>query len=497
MKNAFTFNRKMILKSACFFLLILVAINYSKAQMPQYYNYNTPGSANSIPTNIPFGKDVQLLYLPGDFTQPTPAPLGVVTSIYLRINESYPLGPFTYTDFTVKMGQSSITTFTAGSFYTGPLTTVYYRASVTLTGTAGGWISFPLDSSFTYDPGQSLIVEVGQCGVPGATGYSMCYTAISDLRRNWSLGGCPFAYSNGDASVYHIGMDICIPPTPPANTTPLANQTICSGSSTILSASGTGTLGWYSAAIGGTYLGSGANYSTPALTTNTTYYVQDSTCTVSLSRTPIAVTVNPVFAFTENHSICDGEIYNWHGSDYNMAGTFYDSLQTINGCDSIYTLNLTVNSVDTSLTVSDPTITTNAVGASYQWIDCDNAYAIIPGAVSQSYTAVANGNYAVIVTQGLCSDTSACVPIITIGISSIQLGEVAIYPNPTTGKFVIRNENIDWRKIEIYNILGERIFADTYKQQAEIDFTNQPDGIYLIKAVDKKGVEYSSKFIKE
>ncbi|MEI8201381.1 MAG: glycine-rich domain-containing protein [Bacteroidota bacterium] len=82
-------------------------------------------------------------------------------------------------------------------------------------------------------------------------------------------------------------------PNAPTNTTPPANQTISSGTSTNLSASGIGTLGWYDAASGGNLVGTGANFTTPVLAANTTYYVQDSAdCGASLTRTAITVTVN-------------------------------------------------------------------------------------------------------------------------------------------------------------------------------------------------------------
>ncbi|MDP1620900.1 MAG: hypothetical protein Q8M08_01040 [Bacteroidales bacterium] len=76
------------------------------AQTPQYYNYNTPGTANLFPFNVSTGKDVQLLYHPGDFNQPTAAPAGNILSIAFRIYGN--LGPFTYSDFTIKLGQSNI-----------------------------------------------------------------------------------------------------------------------------------------------------------------------------------------------------------------------------------------------------------------------------------------------------------------------------------------------------------------------------------------------------
>ena len=189
-------------------LCLLAGLADSLKAQPQYYNYSTSGSANSFPLNMPAGKEVQLLYLPGDFNQPTAAPAGNIVSIALRINDGYALGPWTYTDFTIKMGQSAITGFTAGSFYPGTLTTVYYRASVLLSAAAGSWMTIVFDTPFTYDPTQSLIVDIGQCGAVGATGFSASFTSLTGNRRIWSVGGCPFVvYATPNTAVYHMGLN--------------------------------------------------------------------------------------------------------------------------------------------------------------------------------------------------------------------------------------------------------------------------------------------------
>jgi hypothetical protein len=176
--------------------------------LPEYYNYNTNGSNNSFPFNMPSGKDVQLLYLPGDFNQPSPAPAGNITSISFRIGYTYPLGPATYSGLTIKMGQSTISSFTYGSLYTGPLTTVYYKASVALTGIPGEWMTITLDTPYAYDPAQSLIIDIGQCGTTQDWGFSACFTDLAVYRRIWSEGGCPFTFGGANYSVYHLGIDI-------------------------------------------------------------------------------------------------------------------------------------------------------------------------------------------------------------------------------------------------------------------------------------------------
>jgi hypothetical protein len=44
----------------------------------------------------------------------------------------------------------------------------------------------------------------------------------------------------------------------------------------------------------------------------------------------------------EEATIIDGETYTWNGKDYETEGVYKDTLETVNGCDSVVTLNLTV-----------------------------------------------------------------------------------------------------------------------------------------------------------
>ena len=63
----------------------------------------------------------------------------------------------------------------------------------------------------------------------------------------------------------------------------------------------------------------------------------------------LTLSVNPVYHDTINAEICEGSVYTENGFNVNEAGTYTQTLQTINGCDSIVTLNLTVNSALTSI----------------------------------------------------------------------------------------------------------------------------------------------------
>ena len=59
------------------------------------------------------------------------------------------------------------------------------------------------------------------------------------------------------------------------------------------------------------------------------------------------LTVLPTYAQTIEATICQGESYIFNGQTYTVTGQYTAALQTINGCDSIVTLNLTVTPLQT------------------------------------------------------------------------------------------------------------------------------------------------------
>jgi hypothetical protein len=79
-------------------------------------------------------------------------------------------------------------------------------------------------------------------------------------------------------------------------------------------------------------------------TSTTTYVVTGTDANGCSSTDQVSITVNPVYLFNETAGVCDGQSYSWHGHDYSTAGVYYDSLTTVNGCDSIYILTLNVGS---------------------------------------------------------------------------------------------------------------------------------------------------------
>ncbi len=72
------------------------------------------------------------------------------------------------------------------------------------------------------------------------------------------------------------------------------------------------------------------------------YYdtLQSSVACDSLIR--LTLLVDPAFAFHHYDTIADSEWCYYRGNRYNIEGSYYDSLTTVDGCDSVYALHLTV-----------------------------------------------------------------------------------------------------------------------------------------------------------
>jgi len=192
-------------------LFLLVFSVCAFAQTPQYYNSIAAGIGNSIPfgSTAASGYMSQYLMLPNEYYQPSPAPAGNITKFYIYMSTA---GTGTFTQLTIKMGQSSITVFPTGTQYTGPLDTVYYRASGTLTSSgASTWMMITLDKPFLYNPAQSLIIQISHCGFSGS-GMSVWQTAGTTgvFRRNNIPGttSCVFTYSSQDSRILQCGVDI-------------------------------------------------------------------------------------------------------------------------------------------------------------------------------------------------------------------------------------------------------------------------------------------------
>lgn len=87
------------------------------------------------------------------------------------------------------------------------------------------------------------------------------------------------------------------------------------------------------------------------------------------------------------------------------------------GTGGYVTITYSGCAVDNSTTLNGTTISANEAGAAYQWINC-SGNTPVAGATNQSFTPTQTGNYAVIVNNGSCSDTSNCVNVVVCNLTA-------------------------------------------------------------------------------
>jgi PKD repeat protein len=137
------------------FIMLLGSLT-AIAQNPDYSKGNGTGNAT---TNLSgsTGRKTQLLYLPGDLVPAVSG--GKIYALYFKYGTNTTGNPQVFTDFTIRIGQTNATAFTANTFFTG-LNEVFNRNSYTIDpGTAGDWFKIDLPNGYTYDPTLTLIVE--------------------------------------------------------------------------------------------------------------------------------------------------------------------------------------------------------------------------------------------------------------------------------------------------------------------------------------------------
>lgn len=243
--------------------------------------------------------------------------------------------------------------------------------------------------------------------------------SLSSVADSWDV----FIHKTGQAG-------FCTAPAAPVNTTPAANQVLCSGNSTTLTATSSGTLSWYATPTSTTALATGTAYTTTALAAGQyTYYAEAATCTVSAVRTSITLTVNalPVIAVNSG-SICSGSsftiiptgasTYTISGgsaivspattSSYSISGTSTAGCLSSNSAISTITVNaLPTLSVNSGSICSGSSFTIMPAGASTYTISGGSA--IVSPTATTSYSI--NGTSA-----AGCISSGSAISTITVNV---------------------------------------------------------------------------------
>jgi len=152
--------------------------------------------------------------------------------------------------------------------------------------------------------------------------------------------------------------------------------------------------------------------------------------------------------------------------------------------------------IDNTVTENTTSLVSNESSGSYQWYNCDTESSI-NGATSQTFTPTTDGNYAVEVSNGSCTEISNCVSFTVLSIEEFTSNELRIYPNPVTSILKIENYLEANLRITINDISGKEInIINSSLPNINVDFSSLPKGVYFINFISEtKSSSY--KIVKE
>ena len=232
----------------------------------------------------------------------------------------------------------------------------------------------------------------------------------------------------------------------------------------------------------------------------------------------LTLTVNPVENTNLSAAICEGSVYTENGFNASEAGTYTQNLQTFNGCDSVVTLTLTVNPVEsTNLTAAiceggaytENGFNVSEVGTYTQNLQtingCDSIVTLnltvnptynitIDASINEGETYEENGfseSEAGTYVHTLQSEFG-CDSVITLNLtvnSSLNdvvanAIEVSLYPNPANAYTTLKVEGLkEETPIYLFDIQGRKLkeyIMNIGQETLRIDLGDLPKGVYTI-----------------
>lgn len=205
----------------------------------------------------------------------------------------------------------------------------------------------------------------------------------------------------------------------------------------------------------------------------------------------------------EQHDITFDFVNLW--LDYTLKGecgafnAFQDSVATSSRVTNNQSCNITIPTINTTVSQTSTELTSNEVGASnYQWLDCNNNNAPIPNETNQTYSPTASGNYAVEITVGGCTEISNCTSFTsTLDIKESFIYDIQFNPNPAKENITFKSDDSKVFDVSIVDLKGKVLLEKSNIKNGEIISTSGiASGTYFI-TFSSGNIEETKRLIKQ
>ena len=177
------------------------------------------------------------------------------------------------------------------------------------------------------------------------------------------------------------------------------------------------------------------------------------------------------------------------GTVYDSTGVYTETFIAVNGCDSSIVYNVTVlinASVQQSISQSKCILSAepNSSIYTYQWLDCNSAFAIIENETGPTFEVESLGTFTCRVSYENCADTADCIEVDCSSFLSTddEVLNFSVHPNPGS-EWV--NINVDHSKefasITLVDMQGRIVMIyDTVDFKNKVDVSSLSPGIYTV-----------------
>jgi hypothetical protein len=216
-----------------------------------------------------------------------------------------------------------------------------------------------------------------------------------------------------------------------------------------------------------------------------TYYASNNTATYTLTNSAgcdSVITLNLIIGHPSSSTdiIVSCGPYTWiDGVTYSTnTSTATYTTQSSTGCDSLITLNLTIDPIMATI-IDNGDGTISAVGGStYTWMDCSSGL-VIPNETNATFAPEQNGLYSAIVSTEDCSDTTTCITIDYLGTSYQESPGFNIFPNPTDGQ-ILMTFNSQEAHLTVMDLKGKEIQSAQVTSGSVISLVDLQSGMYFL-----------------
>lgn len=246
-------------------------------------------------------------------------------------------------------------------------------------------------------------------------------------------------------------------------------------------------------------------------TESTTYSVTvtaENGCTKSENH---LVTINPLYNMSVSDQICQGSTYNQYGFSLppqQVAGefTYYNTLQSVHGCDSIITLHLTVRPrpVLPETISGNNQVTTHGnqfyqienaqYVNSYQWRISNTHWELTNSTTNNVYVNIAQNGNGILTAKAIndCGTAEVSINIYcNVGIENYTHNtDILLYPIPTQNILHINIENATTpiKQIQLIDPLGRCLQTlEVTDQHLQLDCTTYRAGHYFVRFLNADG----------